>query len=720
MQRLLLSGTALITLAAVAPAQAEGYFNRIASFATPENMAEGQDRTRETSPEIIAATGDGMTLVYTDSPLGVLGFVDIADPANPLPGGTLALEGEPTSVDVIRRTAFVGVNTSESYTAPSGHLLAVDVDSRAELGRCDLGGQPDSIAAAPGGAFIAVAIENERDEDLNDGMIPQMPAGNVTIVPLSDGRLDCDAMIVADLTGLADIAPDDPEPEFVDVNADGEIVVTLQENNHIAVLSAAGEVLAHFPAGAVDLAGIDVAEEGAFRFDSAQPGRLREPDSVAWLNRNRFAMANEGDYTGGARGWTIFGKDGTEIYESGTSFEEALIRIGHYPEGRSANKGVEPESIADGRFDGVQYVFVGSERGSIVGVYAMEDGAPRLHQLLPSGIAPEGILPLPGRNLLVTANEADLGEDGGVRAHVMIYTYGDAAPVYPTITTEGMDELVGFNALSGLAAHPEQAGRLYAVNDSFMALQPRIYEIDATATPARIIGYRDVTRDGAPAQKLDLEGIVALPDGGFWLASEGRTDRLVPHALYRVDADGVIEEEVAFPPELLAVERRFGAEGITMVGDTLWIAIQREWADDPADHVKLVSYNTETGAWGAVHYPKDTPEAGWIGLSGITAHGDHVYIVERDNQIGAAARTKKLYRVPLSGMTPADLGGDLPVVSKELVRDLLPDLASYNGYVQDKVEGFAIDVEGTGYAVTDNDGVDDHSGETLFWSIGRM
>jgi hypothetical protein len=177
---------------------------------------------------------------------------------------------------------------------------------------------------------------------------------------------------------------------------------------------------------------------------------------------------------------------------------------------------------------------------------------------------------------------------------------------------------------------------------------------------------------------------------------------------------------VAFPPELLAQEIRFGAEGVTRIGDVLWIAIQREWKDDPKGMVKLVAYDTAAKTWGAVHYPLETPAKGWMGLSEITAHGDFVYIVERDNQIGEAAVVKRVYRVPLAQMQAAALGGPLPVVTKELVRDLIPDLARWNGYIQDKVEGFAIDAGGTGYAVTDNDGVDDASGETLFWSIGRM
>ena len=109
-----------------------------------------------------------------------------------------------------------------------------------------------------------------------------------------------------------------------------------------------------------------------------------------------------------------------------------------------------------------------------------------------------------------------------------------------------------------------------------------------------------------------------------------------------------------------------------------------------------------------------------MGLSEITVKGDWAYIVERDNQIADKAVTKKLYRVAVSQLVPVALGETLPVVSKELVRDLLPDLGVLNGYAVDKVEGFAIDAAGKGWVVTDNDGVDDSSGETLFWSIGEV
>jgi len=719
----LLGLTSVLALAASAAA-ADMNFNRIAAFATVDNMAEGEERNRETSAEIIDVTGDGMMLVYTDSPLGVLGLIDITDPAAPKPAGNIDLGGEPTSVAVVGDIAYVGVNTSPSYTAPSGVLRAINVKTGEQLAACDVSGQPDSIAASKDGAFIVVAIENDRDEDLNDGMLPQLPAGTVDMVKTTAAGLDCGSLISADVTGLADVGPTDPEPEFVDVNRLGETVVTMQENNHLVVLRADGSILNHFSAGSVDLEGIDATDErGALVFTESQMARKREPDAVKWLDDTHFATANEGDYQGGSRGWTIFNKNGTVVYEDGVSFEHALVQIGHYPDKRSDSKGVEPESIETATFGGVPMVFVGAERASAVGVYDVSNpAAPVLKQILPSGIGPEGYVAIPQRNLLVSANEKDLIEDGGVRSHVMLFEYQDAPAMYPTLTSKGADELIGWGAISGMVAADD--GFIYAVNDSFYGFQPSIFKIDASTTPARIVDVIRVHRqNGDAAQKLDLEGITTDGKGGFYLASEGRTDRVIPHAIYHVNADGLIKDrkgEIGLPAELMAVEKRFGFEGITRVGDTLWMAVQREWKDDPKDRVKLVSYNLETKEWGAVHYPKAAPAKGWVGLSEIVAHGDWFYVIERDNQIGADVVTKKIYRIPAADMVPAPLGGNLPVVSKELVRDLIPDLQAFNGYVVDKVEGLAITGAGEILVSTDNDGVDDSSGETFFWSVGKV
>jgi len=714
--RMLLATTGLALLAGPALAQ-DMNFNRIASFPVAANTPDAE----ETSAEIIAATGDGMTLVYSDSPAGVIGFVDITDPANPVAAGVFALpSGEPTAVSALGNTVFVAENTSESYTSPSGVLHAIDAGSRDVLASCDLGGQPDSTAVAPDGSFITVAIENERDEDLGDGRVPQMPAGHLVIQPLGEnGAMDCAAQIRVDLTGLADIAPEDPEPEFVDVNANGDIVVTMQENNHMVVVSAAGEVLSHFSAGEVTLNGVDTEEEGALIFDQTITVP-REPDGVQWIDTDHFAIANEGDMDGGSRGFTVFNRDGTEVFEAGTAFEYAIVEIGHYPEERSGNKGVEPEGMEFATFGGVPMMFLLSERSSIVGVYDMSNPAePALAQLLPSGISPEGAIAIPSRNILATANEYDARGDGGAPAHVMIYEYQNAPAVYPHLTSAGMDELTGWGAISGQVMAED--GTLYAVSDSFYAMQPTIFHIDVSQTPARIVDAIRVTREGQPAQLMDMEGIALDGEGGFWVASEGRSDRLVPHAIYHIGADGAIEDYIALPNELLAVEQRFGFEGITRVDDMLYMAVQREWRDDPENHVKVLGYNLETEAWSVAHYPLTEASTGWVGLSEIVAHGDDLYFIERDNQLGDAAVTKLITRVSMDQMAGmVALGETPPVLTKEIVVDLLPYLTSTGGFVLDKVEGLAIAEDGTMWVSTDNDGVDDHSGETMLFAISAQ
>ena len=726
-----LMGSSAVALAL--PAAAEPAFNRIATFEVIDNLPAGADKDKATVAEIIKATEDGRTLVYTDSPGARIGLIDIADPARPQPAGTVALGGEPTSTVVAGGKAFVGVVTSPSKSAPSGHLAVVDLTTKAVVATCDLGGQPDSLALSPDRKFIAIAIENERDEDVNDGALPQLPGGFVSVVPLAaDGSADCAGVKKVDVTGLAAIAPEDPEPEFVDINDRNIAVVTLQENNHIVLVDlAAGKVVANFPAGTVDLDGIDTKKDSLIAPTDSLKAVAREPDAVKWLDDTRFATANEGDWKGGSRGFTIFSADGKVLFDSGNALDHLAMRLGHYPEKRSAAKGSEPEGIEVGTFGERRVLFVGTERASLVAVYVDEgEGrAPRFVQALPGGVAPEGLLAIPERRLFVTASEKDLREDGGIGSVVTIYQEQDAPAAYPTLQSAADDagRPIPWGAISGAVADATVPGRLYAVTDSAYA-QGRILTIDATKTPATIVAAQTVTEGGKPAKGLDLEGIALRDGGGFWLVSEGNPEgKKGPseNLLIAVDAGGAIEKTVRLPAPAAASATRFGFEGVTVTGkgagERVWIAQQRPWKDDAANTTKLYAYSPATGAWGAVRYPLEKADKGWVGLSEITALGDEgVVVIERDNGIGRDAKVKALMFVPAAELKPAALGGDLPVVKKQPLRDLLPELAAPKGYVQDKVESFAVDAQGNGFAITDNDGVDDASGETLFLRLGPV
>lgn len=714
--------TALLLASVAVPASAEQVFNRIASFPVAQNLPKGEDKA--TSSEIITATADGNTLIYSDAPGGTIGFIDITDARAPKAGGSIAIDGEPNSVAAAGPKVLITIDRTEDFTKPAGQLGVIDIASKKLENTCDLGGQPDSVVVAPDGSFAAIAIENQRDEDLNDGALPQLPAGELLIVSLKNGVPACDSIKRVDVTGLATVAPEDPEPEFVNINANGEIALTLQENNHVIIIdSKTAKVTGHFTAGTVDLEGVDAKTDGSLNFSGKLTAVPREPDAVKWLGTDRLVIANEGDYKGGSRGFTIFDRSGKVLFDAGMTLEHEIARHGHFPEKRAKNKGIEPEGMEAAIFNGQQYFFVLSERGSMVAVYKDTGAEPELVQLLPSGISPEGAVAIPGRNLLATANEADLGEDGGARSHVMLYELAEGERAYPTLVSKDLDgKVIGWGALSGLVGDAEKEGTFYAVSDSVYAMQPSIFTIDATKKPAEITNVLRITRNGQPAQKLDIEGIALDGKGGFWLASEGDSAKLVGHGIYNVNAKGEIKSEIGLPAELLAGETRFGLEGITTTGEgddlTLWMAVQREWKDDPKGQTKLLSYKPKSKEWAAVRYPLEKAEKGWVGLSEITASGDHLYIVERDNLIGDAAKLKKLYRVSLNDLKPAKLGGELPVVTKEEIHDFLPDLKNAtNGYVVDKLEGFAFDKSGKAFMVTDNDGVDDSSGETLFLPV---
>lgn len=721
---------ALLAIAAAAPAHA-GMFNRVATFHVVDNLPADADPGAETVAEIITATPDGTTLIYTDSAGGRIGFIDIADPRNPKASGVAALDGEPTSVVAAGSNALVGVVTSESYDKPSGHIAVVDLATRTVAATCDLDGQPDSVAKSADGRFLAVAIENERDEEVNDGAIPQLPGGNLTILPLVNGAPDCAAKVVVDVAGLAAIAPEDPEPEFVDINAANRAVVTLQENNHIAIVDLpTGKVTAHFSAGTVDVAGIDTEKDGVITLTGSKTGVPREPDSVQWIDDDRFVTANEGDYKGGSRGFTIFKTDGTVDYDSGTDFEYLTVRLGHYPEGRN-KKGSEPEGAEVATFGSDRLIFIGAERASLIGVYKDEGpgNAPTFLQALPGGIGPEGLLAIPERNLFVTASETDLRADDLIGSVVTIYERSDAAAAYPTlVSTDDASGLpIPWAAVSGAVADVATPGKLYAVTDSAFK-QARILTIDTTTSPALITDAVTVTRDGEPAKFLDLEAIALADGGGFWLASEGNPEREenpTQSTLVKVDAAGAIVEEIAIPEALREVGTRFGFEGVAVTGsganETVWLAVQREWKDDPPGRVKILAYRPADKHWGVVHYPLHPPSKGWIGISEISSVGDGFVIVERDNQVGRDAKVKKLTHVSVKDVTPADIGAaDIPVLTKTDLRDLVPDLAAPGGFVLDKVESFAIDADGNAFVITDNDGVDDHSGETQFLSLGKL
>jgi DNA-binding beta-propeller fold protein YncE len=144
----------------------------------------------------------------------------------------------------------------------------------------------------------------------------------------------------------------------------------------------------------------------------AQMGRLNH---TITLGNTDADPDFEAIYSLGARSFSVWnGNDGSLVFDSKNDLEQRCISAGVYDDGRSDDKGVEPEGIALGQVGGRKIAFVGMERSDAVGIYDVSNPtAPVFLQLVKCGDAPEGVLFIPANNspiqksLLIVSSEND-------------------------------------------------------------------------------------------------------------------------------------------------------------------------------------------------------------------------------------------------------------------------------------------------------------------------
>ncbi|KQY46315.1 esterase-like activity of phytase family protein [Cellulomonas sp. Root137] len=722
----------------------QALFHRLATYPVYLNRPADVPAADPTVAEISAVSEDGRTFIHTDALAGRIGFVDLTDPAKPRGLGTLDLaadlgvgdHAEPTSVAVVGGYVLVVVDTSESFTNPSGLLAVVDLATHALVRTIDLGGQPDSIALTPDKTHAAIAIENQRDEDVKPtggakGDLPQLPGGFLQLVDLpgTDPATWTTRAVPFTAEALAGLdTPQDPEPEYVAIDPTGTTVaVTLQENNGVALVDiASGTVSRVFSAGSVAVTGIDTAQDGVINQTGSIPATPREPDAVAWLDATHLATANEGDWKGGTRGWTVFDTSGAVVWDAGAELERLAVRTGLHSESRAGKKGVEIEGLAVATLGGKRYAFVGSERSNFVAVYDVDDAAhPRFVQVLATTNGPEGILPVPSRDLVLVSSETD---DASVlvRSSVTVFGRGKAyartagTPKFPSVVSadDAAGNPIGWGALGALSADPTDRKHLWTASDAAYSTA-HLLRLDVSRTPA-VIDRDVVVTQGGTTASLDIEGVSARRRGGFWLGSEGATG--AANALVRTDASGAIQQTVPLPADVSAGLSKWGIEGVAATedsrGEHVWVALQRGLTGDET-RARIGRYDVRTGTWAWFAYPLGTTTTAgdWIGLSEITVvDRDTLAVVERDKLNGPDAKVKAVYTVRIPARDPAP--GTVGTLTKTLVRDLVPDLRATNGWTQEKLEGLTIGGDGQVYAITDNDGLKDATGETVLLRLG--
>lgn len=157
--------------------------------------------------------------------------------------------------------------------------------------------------------------------------------------------------------------------------------------------------------------------------DNAILGRLKFVTSDFDIARGDTDGDGDVDqlYSFGSRSFTIWTTAGVPVFDSGDEFEREMLARGMWEEGRSDDKGPEPESIVYGVVNDTPMLFVGLERTNAIMVYDVSTPfAAELVDVIDiateSGIGargPEGLVFIPaaanttGRDVLAVTSEVD-------------------------------------------------------------------------------------------------------------------------------------------------------------------------------------------------------------------------------------------------------------------------------------------------------------------------
>ena len=117
----------------------------------------------------------------------------------------------------------------------------------------------------------------------------------------------------------------------------------------------------------------------------------------------------------GARSFTIWdGNSGSLVFDSKNDLDKRSNDFATYDDGRSDDKGAEPESVVVAKMGDKNILFVGLERTDTVMIYDITNpSAPQYLQSIKTGDAPEGLLFIPAsksptkRSLVVVSSEGD-------------------------------------------------------------------------------------------------------------------------------------------------------------------------------------------------------------------------------------------------------------------------------------------------------------------------
>ena len=366
------------------------------------------------------------------------------------------------SVTIHNGLAALAIEAAPDRREP-GVVVFYDTRTRQPIGDpVTVGALPDMLTFTHDGSKLLVANEATPNPRADDPYtLLQDPRGTVSIIDVETRTVVATAgfeNVPRFGTNLRTNVGMDFEPEYIAVEKDGSrAFVTLQEANAIAVLDLSSNTFTEIIGlGAKDFSLpenlFDPKDNNTVDFITANAKGLYMPDAVAsykWRGQTYLVLANEGDFrednvdratagnapysaaapldrlrisntdsspgnlfAAGARSFSIRDTEGTIIYDSGSILDSEAHKRGVYDDGRSRDKGVEPEGVALMDIAGRTYAFVGLERATSSAIAVFDITDPRDVEFLdmivtPGDVSPEGLAPfkLRGNFYLAIANE---------------------------------------------------------------------------------------------------------------------------------------------------------------------------------------------------------------------------------------------------------------------------------------------------------------------------
>ncbi len=359
----------------------------------------------KSAAEIVAYHAGSRRVLTVNAQSGQVDIIDIADPTTPVKVGSVDAGADTTINSVDVRADGLTVATVEPATKTDvGTLLFFDAaaEQPLPLGEVTVGALPDMVTITEGGSHALVSNEGEPAEDYSVD-----PEGSISVISLQENN----ALAVVDIATatLTDILPLGTVDHYVvPLN-----VSDRDEQINITTWPVKGHLLPDAIASyRVDGTNyIVTANEGDSRDWEGYSEELRvkkltlcedfqgmTTEEIAELqkdeNLGRLTVTtvdgynvergcHEEIYSFGTRGFSIVDQDGNRMFNSDDQFEQitALASPEHFNsnhreanfEGRSDDKGPEPEGVTLGEIDGRTYAFIGLERIGGIMVYDVTD-----------------------------------------------------------------------------------------------------------------------------------------------------------------------------------------------------------------------------------------------------------------------------------------------------------------------------------------------------------